>query len=214
MAQLSPTEQPWPYWMLRYIGSDDREALDDLVWSVGGSPPYGGISYDEASAIYDVIQGYLGPGQVPAAAYASAEQYLGAAPQRKQVLDLFRCADAVQSTPNDYDSAVVERGLAMARSLRHRGAEASFLCFQAGWHHRSGNLGEAHSRTMEALSIYLELAEEDPSYEGRVRQCAQNAIGFAVLAGSKPEARRLLEQLGELLDPAVAGQFWKILGSS
>jgi hypothetical protein len=51
------TTLPWPHWMLRYVSSDDPEAMSDLEWSVGGSPPYGGVSYDEASAVYDPARG-------------------------------------------------------------------------------------------------------------------------------------------------------------
>ena len=31
-----PTTIPWPYSMLRYLGTDERGALEDLIWSVGG----------------------------------------------------------------------------------------------------------------------------------------------------------------------------------
>jgi hypothetical protein len=38
-AQPDDTALPWPYWMLRCVGSDDEQALTDLVWSVGRSAP-------------------------------------------------------------------------------------------------------------------------------------------------------------------------------
>jgi hypothetical protein len=206
------TALPWPHWMLRYIGTDDRGAMDDLIWSVGGSPPYGGIPYDEASAVYALIEDYTGPGEASASSYARVESFLRDAPERKRVLDLFRYNDAITSAPTTYDAGPVARGLALARLLGHRGAEASFLSFEAGLHHRSGDLAAARRCTMDALAIYLELADEDPAYGHRVRQSAQNVISFTAMAGDKPGARELLRQLGELLDPAAAEQLRRALG--
>jgi hypothetical protein len=208
-AQSSPTPPtalPWPHWMLRYIGTDDQQALYDLVGSVGGSPPYGGISYDEAAAVCDLIEDYVGPGEASAAAYSRVETILDDAPERKRVLDLFRCTDVVTSSPYTYGADTVECGLALARQLAHSGAEATFLSFQAELHHRAGDLPAARLCTMDALAMYLELADEDPAYEHRVQQSAQNAVSFTARAGDKPAARKLLQQLGDLIEPAAAEQ--------
>ena len=68
---------PWPNWILRYVGADAPDAMEDLVWSVGGSPPYGGVSYDEASEVYNLLEKFMGPGKAPKAAYDSVLKFAG-----------------------------------------------------------------------------------------------------------------------------------------
>ena len=65
-SSTARTALPGPHWMLRYIGTDDKDALNDLVWSAGGAPPYSGISHNEASAVFDLIEDYMGAGQASA----------------------------------------------------------------------------------------------------------------------------------------------------
>ena len=57
---MDRTTIPWHIWLLRYMATDDESAFEDLIWSVGGSPPYGDISYEEAGAVYDLLQEFRG----------------------------------------------------------------------------------------------------------------------------------------------------------
>src|SRR5262249_25022690 len=143
-------DRPWPYWMMRYVGSDDRQALEDLIWSVGGSPPYGGVSRDEAEAVYNLLEAYRGPGAAGEARYEKVRAPTRWRPDRVAVLDIFHCADQIQSTSDSYGREPVDRGLALARQVGHRGAEASFLSFQAGWLFRIGDNAAAADSTLQA----------------------------------------------------------------
>jgi hypothetical protein len=192
--------------MLRYVGSDDHGALDDLVWSVGGSPPYGGVSYDEAAAVYELIEDYTGPGAAHPASYAKVESRLEPGSRPAVALEIFRCADEVNSAPDTFGPGPVATGLQLARDIGHRGAEASFLSFEAMQHMREGDNATARSLILEALANYLELAEDDAVYTERVRQSAVNAISFTAMTGDLAEARNLLSTLAEVVDASTAEQ--------
>src|SRR5213596_1439490 len=105
--EIDPTTLPWPYWMLRYVGSDAPQALEDLIWSVGGSPPYGGVSDDEASAVYDLLEDYRGPGAAEAASYTRVQSFIGSQSDSAIALEIFRCVDQIQSAADSYERAPV-----------------------------------------------------------------------------------------------------------
>jgi hypothetical protein len=141
------------------------------------------------------------------------ERLLGAAPERKQVLNLFKCADALHSAPENFGSEAVARGLVLARQLAHRGAEATFISAHAELQYRAGDLQSAHQSMMEALAIYLELADEDSVYARRVQHAAQNVIAYAGNGGNHARAAQLLQQLGELLEPVAAEQMRRAISA-
>lgn len=209
-----PTTRPWPYWLLRYVGSDEAQALDDLIWSVGGSPPYGGVSYDEAGAVYELIEDYRGPGAASKSSFDNVLAYLDPASEAATALEVFRCADEVQSASESFPIDVAVRGAELSRTLGHRGAEASFLSFQSLVHYREGDLAAARQCVLGALDCYLELVEDDPVYQTRVRQSATNAISFTYGAGDVDEARRLLGVLASVLDDGTADQLRRVLDSN
>jgi hypothetical protein len=198
------TKRPWPLWMLRYAGSDDSEAFDDLMWSVGGSPPWGGVGYEEAAAVYELLEDYAGPGRASDASYAAVGRFLRKGSVAATALEIFRCLDHVHSDPENYPLSTVERGIALAREVGDQGVEASFLSFQAELHVRGEDYAAARTLTLAALEIYLELADTDEVYDKRVRQSATNAISLTAMAGDLPGARDLLANLAELLDDDTA----------
>src|SRR6185436_7424701 len=62
MPTAPDTSKPWPHFLIRYMLQNDESTFEDLIWSVGGSPPYGGVSYEEAKAIFELVENYRGPG--------------------------------------------------------------------------------------------------------------------------------------------------------
>jgi hypothetical protein len=211
--ERNKTEIAWPHWMLRYLGSGDKEAMEDLIGSVGGSPPYGGVSDEEASAVYDLIEDYRGPDAASAASYERMQPFTAGDAHRQRVLEIFRCADEIQSDSARYGAAPVKRGLALSRQAGHRGVEASFLAYEAGLLYRSGNLPAARDRTLEALDVFLEEADEDPVYATRVRQTAQNAVSLTAMGGDQKMARELLQNLARVIEPAAGEQPRQSLGT-
>ncbi len=205
-GSMERTNTPWPDWMLRYVGADTQDALEDLIWSVGGSPPYGGVSYDEASEVYNLLEKFTGPGRAPKAAYEAVMNFVRERTYARDALEVFRCFDQVTSSPESFSSQPVERGLELSRKLKHTGAQATFLSFQAQLAHRNGDLLKARDSAVAGLKMYLELAEQDPVYEKRVAQNATNVISFTAMSGDVGEAKRLLAQLGNLIDEDMAEQ--------
>jgi hypothetical protein len=206
-----PTTIPWPYWMLRYLGTDDGGALDDLIWSVGGSPPYGGVSYEEAAAVYELIEDYRGAGAAAESSYAAVLAFLEPGSEPATTVELFRCADAIQSDPENYGPDPVQLGLELSRQLGHPGAEASFLSFEAGLYIRQGDDASAADLSRQALGVFLELAETDEAYAKRVSQSAANTVSLTARSGDAEGARRLLGDLADVIDPELAEQLRQAL---
>ena len=209
-----PTTTPWPYWMLRYVATDDAGALDDLIWSVGGSPPYGGVSYEEAAAVYELLEDYRGAGAASDGSYAAVLAFLEAGSEPAVTVEVFRCADTIQSDPENYGLDPVERGLQLSRQLGHNGAEASFLLFQAGWYIRQRDDVSARDLTRQALEIFLELAEADEAYATRVGQSAANSVSLMARAGDVDGARNLLASLADVMDADLAEQLRQALDNA
>jgi len=194
------TSIPWPEWMLRYIASDDEEAFDDLIWSVGGSPPYGGVSYDEAEAVYNLLEAYRGPGMADASAYQDVIQYIRGDPYRLAVLRLFHTNDQITSDPDSYTGDMVGDGMTLADQLNHDGARAVFLAYLAQLFYRLGDPAEALKYNLDALTRFLQLADIDPVYAKRAAQTAQNTVAFTAETGDLEGARQLQEKLRPIIE--------------
>jgi hypothetical protein len=199
-----PSKTPWPYWMLRYIATDDENAFENLVWSVGGSPPYGGVSYEEASAVYDLLEDYRGPGEASPKSYAAVRGYLEGHSERLDALEAFSINDQITSAPQSFTADVVDRGSKLAAKLGHDGLRCLFLAYDAQLAHRLGNVARARDLTVEALKLGLSVAAEDSAYTKRIAQLAQNAISLTALAGDRDAAMRMQTQFGDLLDPNLS----------
>ncbi len=193
----------WPAWMLRYIATDDEGAFWDLVWSVGGSPPYGGVSYDEAKAVYDLLEDYRGPGQAAPTSYERVAAFAGNDPMRRRALDAFRINDTITSAPESFTEEAVILGTRVAEDLDHDGLRCLFKAYAAQIAHQHGNAAAARDLTIEALKVGLPVAAKDPAYARRIAQCAQNAVSFTALAGDRDAAIRLQAQLADIIDPGL-----------
>ena len=80
----------WPFWMLRFVATDDPDAFSDLIWSVGGSPPYGGVSYDEGAAVYELLESYRGAGEATPEAYDAVRAHIADNVERQDALEHIR----------------------------------------------------------------------------------------------------------------------------
>jgi hypothetical protein len=189
---------------------DDDEAYEDLIWSVGGSPPYGGISNEEAEAVYHLIENYRGQGMATPSHYAAVRKFLKDHPDREQVLDLFRYYDEIVSDSESYPIEAADRGLAIAESIGQPGPVGLFKLFQAGVLSREGRNAQAASRTLDGLGLLLEAAEGESAAAHRVAQAAQNAVALTAAAGDLTRATKLLEELSEVLpgDASAELQRW------
>jgi len=193
------SSKPWPYWMLRHMMADDDQSFWDLVWSVGGSPPYGGISYEEAGSVYELIENFRGKGVATPQHYQAVRKHLKDHPDRMRMLDLFHCYDEIVSNSEAYPMALADKGLAIARTMKEPAAIGLFLLFQAGVLTRDGKNAQAAALTLEAMDPLLKAAEEDEAMGKRAMQAAQNAVALTALAGDRRKAGKLVDDFSELL---------------
>src|SRR5262249_50602964 len=66
----------WPHWMLRHMLIDNEQSYWELVTSVGGSPPYGGVSYEEAEAVFKLVEDFHGKGMASPSHYKAVSKFL------------------------------------------------------------------------------------------------------------------------------------------
>lgn len=207
------TTKPWPHWMLDHMLQDDADSMENLIWSVGGSPPYGGISYEEAAAVYALIEDFRGPGRASPARFEAARRFLKQDPHRARMLELFRCYDAIVSDPGAYAQAATDEGLEIATQMHEQAAIGLFQLFHAGVLIRAGKNAAAAERTVEALENLLQAAEGRPACAHRVESAAQNAVVLTAMAGDRARAGELLADLSEVLPAKASDQLRRWLAA-
>jgi tetratricopeptide (TPR) repeat protein len=185
----------WNWWLLRYMASDDKTAFNDLVWSVGGSPPYGGISYEEAGAVYDLLESHLGPGSMNQSFYRKVERMLANQNDRLDVLHLFGCYDRIASAPDNISVTDVEEGLKLATKIGHAGVMAYFRSLQAELYFRNGDIQYAREIIEKVQPVFTVLAIRDAAYSSRAISTMKNAVAFTALDGDFSGARVMLDRI-------------------
>jgi hypothetical protein len=79
------------------------EALNDLAVSVSGSALSGAACRtNRAAAVYELPEDYSGAGAAADASYAAGLAFLDRGSHPALTVEVFRCADAVQSDPEGY----------------------------------------------------------------------------------------------------------------
>jgi hypothetical protein len=197
-ATPDPSSNPWPHWLLRYVAANNEQAFWDVVWSVGGSPPWGGITYEEAAAVYQLLELYRGPSMAPESAYTAVAEYLGGRPRDVLALEAFRIHDRIASRPEAITTADVEAGLQLAHELEHPALACYFALLLAQVTHESQNVGAAKDVLFEVLPALVALCMTDDVYFEQLLKAAQNAASFAVMDGDVEHARVAAQILREL----------------
>jgi hypothetical protein len=191
--------------MLRYVGSDDPGAFSDLIWSVGGSPPYGGVSHEEAGAVYELLEAHQGPGVASEQAFAKLDPYLDDALKRATI-EIFRVRDRIASAPESFGAKEVAEGLRLADSLNHQGCGAYFTLLAAQLRYQEGNITEAKDLAFQALTMLAALTLKDQAYMRQMLAAGANGASFAAMDGDLPSARQVLDLL-EGYGPDILEQY-------
>jgi len=199
-AESDLTVLPWPFWLLRYVAANSEQAMWDAIWSVGGSPPYGGVGWEEASAVYNLLEQYRGPGRAPDDAYAAVERHLAGRPNDVLALEVFRIHDHIASDPTNVGSEDVEAGLDLAQRLDHMGLMCYFAMLQSQRAYEHQDIGAAKEISLQVLPVLMTLFADDPVYGLQLAKTAQSAASFAVMDGDVESGRlaaQVLRQLGD-----------------
>ncbi|MGW8369710.1 MAG: hypothetical protein ACWGPN_13675 [Gammaproteobacteria bacterium] len=175
----------------------------DLIWSVGGSPPYGDVPYDEAAAVYELVEDYRGPGMASPACYQAVESFCADDEERANALEAFRINDQITSDPDGFTADAVAAGAELAEKADYDGLRCLFMLYEAEILMRQQDIEAARDKTLAALRLGLQLASDDDAYATRVAQAAQNAISLTQLSGDTEGAERLREQLSGVLNEGL-----------
>jgi tetratricopeptide (TPR) repeat protein len=192
------SEVKWPFWLVRYIASDSKEAFNDLIWSVGGSPPYGGVAYDEASAVYELLEDYLGEGKASEGSYAKVEKFIINKPVEMKAMEAFRIYDKVVSNSENYTLKDLRIGNEDAVDVVDQPLTAYFNLLKAGVYYREGDPVNAYQFAIKAVDPLLTFQQNDAVYLDRLAAALTNSAVFANLNGDMAEARRCAFELKKI----------------
>ncbi len=204
----------WPYWLLRYIASGDDEAFNDIVWSVGGSRPYGDTSYEEASAVYDLLQDYIGQGMASESSYEAVGRYIKDKPERLDALEAFHCHDRIASSPTSYSEQNVVSGIRLGEKIGHKGVWAYFITIQSQLLYKSGEIAQALELINVAIQIYVSFAMNETVYTKRLISVANSLIYFTAIEGDFTLARILLTQFSKMYYTGLLDELRNMLGDT
>ena len=203
---------PWPYWLTRAILANGEEAWMDAVWSVGGSPPYGGVSYDEAAAVYALLEAYLGPGMAPSSAYDAVATQLGGAPDSVLALEIFRLHDEIASREVAHATRdEIDAGKALAQDLRDPRAALYFELLDGDLAVREERITDARDRFIACAGTLNAMAVEDPVYIPRLVDVMVNVASLSVRDGDFEVARTMATALQVLGQADRLGELQEVL---
>lgn len=185
--------QAWPYWLLRYVATSEPQALMDVMTSVTASPPYGSVSVEEASAVDNLLQEYMGQGQASAECYEALTRFTSSDQQKLLALEIFRIHDAIASSPDDFPESSVELGSSLAHELQHEGAIVYFDLLRAQLCQTRGDIEDAYKLTFAGFNQLLRLALKDQIYAKRSGDITGNVVVMAVLNGEFEIVRKTIE---------------------
>jgi hypothetical protein len=205
------TEVKWPFWMVRYIVADNQESLDDLIWSVGGSPPYGNVDYDEAEAVYELVEGFMGAGRSKEKLYAKVEKFIINKPLEFKAIEAFRIYDRVASNSEGYTLNDLRIGNEEAVNVVDEPLNSYFNLLKAQLMYNSGNLVEAYDLADKSVNPLLRFAQSDKVYLNRLSQALTNTAIFATLNGDLAEARRCAFELKKIEKTSMLANFEDLL---
>jgi tetratricopeptide (TPR) repeat protein len=210
--QADKSSIPWPSWMLRYVSSGNERAFDDLIWSVGGSPPYGGVSWKEAEAVYKLLEEYRGPGEASANAYDTLMGLIRGKADALRAVEVFRLHDRISSNSETYEDRDLTQGEQLALAAAHQGLQTYFQLLRAGLAYRNGEIPEAARQTSAALTVLQALILKDPVYTDQLMKAAKNSVSFAALDGDFAFARTVDAQMQAFGGGEVLSDIRSMLG--
>lgn len=192
---------PWPYWLTRAILASGEDAWMDAVWSVGGSPPSGGVSYDEGAAVYELLEAYRGPGMASSSSYDAVAAHLGGDPAAVLALEIFRLHDVIASRDSPHATREeIDAGIALAEDLRDPRAMLYFELLDGDLAIQEERLTDAKERFIACAGALQALVVEDPVYVPRLADVMLNVTSLSVLDGDFVTARStaaVLQMLGQ-----------------
>jgi hypothetical protein len=203
---------PWPYWLTRAILANGEQAWMDAVWSVGGSPPYGGVSYEEGAAVYALLETYRGPGMAPGSAYDAVAAHLAGDPESVLALEIFRLHDEIASRDVAHATREeIDAGRALAQDLRDPRATLYFELLDGDLAVREERITDARDRFLVCANELNAMAVDEPVYVPRLVDVMVNVASLSVSDGDFDVARTMATALQLLGQADRLGELKEVL---
>ena len=171
LAALS-SEQPWTTWMLRMIASGTEQSICDLFGVIDASRKGRRLSAQQADALDELIEQFIGPGEVRPETVALVTATFVSVPLERDVIALFLTHDRLASGATDVAPAELGEAIQRAEAI---GSEPALTYFLSVWSQlaaQAGQLQQAISAAQAALTLAAKLAAEDAEMQDRLGRTA------------------------------------------
>ena len=166
------SDEPWTTWMLRMIASGTEQSICDLFGVIDESRKAGRLSLREAAALDELIEQFIGPGEVGQATATLVISVFESMPLEREVIRLFLAHDRLASGAPDVTIEEIGEAIQRAEAIGSEAALTFFLGVWAQYAAQAGGLEQAVEAARGALTLAAKLAEADTELQDRVGRTA------------------------------------------
>ena len=200
------SEQPWMYWLYRWMGADSDAAMADFCGVVDGAARAGRMGKPQAEALRTLFKRYVGPGEIEPEHVKAALQAFAGDEREITAIRLFSLCDHITSQEREVLKAEIEQGQALAKQQGATGLVA-FLELQLGDQAlKRGELLAAREQAEAALKVYSELAQHDVAYTQRRNLAAAFLYNVAQSSGDAKFQAKVLKEHRAKIEAYMAEQ--------
>jgi hypothetical protein len=166
------SDEPWTTWMLRMIASGTEQSICDLFGVIDESRKSRRLSPQEADALDELIEQFIGPGEVRPETAALVTSVFDSMPLKREVIALFLAHDRLASGATDVTVDEIGESIQRAESI---GSEAALTFFFGVWAQfaaQAGQLEQAIGAARAALTLAAKLAAADEEMQDRLGRTA------------------------------------------
>jgi hypothetical protein len=166
------SDEPWTTWMLRMIACGTEQSICDLFGVIDESRKARRLSPDEADALDELVEQFIGPGEVRQETAELATSVFDAMPLEREVIALFLAHDRLASGAPDVGPAEIAVSIGRAEAIGSEEALTFFLGVWAQYAAQSGELEQAIEAARAAVALAAKLAAADTELQDRLGRTA------------------------------------------
>ena len=171
VAALS-SDEPWTTWMLRMIACGTEQSICDLFGVIDESRKARRISAQEAGALDELIEQFIGPGEVAEETAALVTSVFESKPLEREVIALFLAHDRLASGSPDVTTGEIAQSVQRAEAIGSEAALTFFLGVWAQYAAQAGALEQAIGAARGAVTLAAKIAATDAELQDRLGRTA------------------------------------------